>query len=266
MLECKQPYNESLYSDSFFQTIGKLRSQTSDYHKKETKARIGSNLNAAMERWMQDSVNAAAIIWKDQELTDWQLTNYFEDAHNKRDYFHEIENGQGIWGQGKWRQANSGSDVGVALMQPYPKKHILKEVLSDNPDRLYDKEYSKSYQWARDFIFDGTFYFCLNNAWDKLRVIQFQPVKRRIHEFFRVYLNEKFALDFDYSPNKGRSFKHPDFQGYDLRIKRDSGKSGWDSKAIKVICYVTEEAALEVAPYLEINMIDPPEYFGDLLK
>lgn len=205
-----------------------------------------------IERWILDTMNHYGTSLNGDLIKGWKKTNSKDDKTYKRDAM-ALHKEEYVYAQLKYRQPNSGGDIGVALLQPYTSRDDIRHTLLHERDKM-------SYYWARDYLFDGGVYACLSNNWDTLYVVPYlQVVKPLATKIFKEWMTDPCGYDLTNNNRVYRSVKE-DTKGCELRFKMDSGRNSWDSGKKKVICYIPPALVLENPVVAKHEMLGPPDY------
>lgn len=198
-----------------------------------------------IEDWILETLNHYGFKYNDKKIKNWEKCSHKEDKSLKRDVKAHVGETT-YYGQLKFRQPNSGTDIGCALIQPYPGLKSVRE--------LYDNKDDLNFILARDYKFDGIVYVCLNNTWDKLMIL---PYNETIKPMYMAVLEE--WLESDVNLGKwNRTFRSKTHSGAELKWKCDSGR-GWDAKAEKILCYLPISLFEDDNRVSVVEMLEPPE-------
>jgi len=222
-----------------------------DYNKLSSHERI--KRKDAMEKWIRQSINSVGIPYEGQVLKDWEETSEAEDKREKKDMVDKTGE-KPVFGQNKWRQPNSGSDILCCIIQPYPDDaDTARQLMKDDSEGT--SEYMHRNFWGRDYKFQGHVYCCLNRAWSKIRCLDYHKVvKSKIDKLLQEFLESDQPLSERSSP-----FRSSWNKNFMMTCFRDRGSSGWDSGALKVCAYLPDNLFDEGEVHL-IDMIAPPDY------
>jgi len=221
-----------------------LMNSYEDLHKLPFPVRLKKS--KLVENWILDTINFHGIPYKGQNIKNWEECSEKEDKNNKRDA-KTLVDGNYLYCQNKFRQPNSGTDIGCALLQPYPGKDEVNNLILRNSKIEADFI-------ARDFKFDGIYYNVLDNSWKKLMMIPYPELMKPAY----VKVLKEWLMSDSELHDKNRCFKSEECPGAELRFKRDSGKKSYDSGLKKILCYLPLQLFADKANIVE--MIEPPEY------
>jgi hypothetical protein len=218
-----------------------LRENYNNFNKLHFNERIAKS--KPIEKWIQDTMNFHGVSWLGKKITNWKQCNLKDDKTNKRDLQAEYD-GKIVYSQNKFRQPNSGSDIGQALVQPYPgSKDLLRTLLTKDTKWIYDNVL------ARDYKFDGIIYSVLDNPWENLMIVPLELAKKTYTTIFKEWLRSDIDLNYN-----NRIFKSKEIPGGELRWKKDNGK-GYDSGLEKILCYFPistfDKSQIEIIPMIE---------------
>lgn len=226
-------------------SISELRILFEDYNKKTLQERL--RRNDLIEEWIRSTINYHGYKCGDEVLNNWQKCDAKDDRKFKRDIYQDV-GGKRLYGQLKWRQPNSGGDIEAAIIQPYYNLDTFKQVTKDEPEKL------RSHVWARDYLFDGEFYACLNKTWDVLRVIPLPAIKKRIH----TVIKEWWESDQNLTPYwQNNTFHSSAYNGVQLKCTTDKGRASYDSGLWKILCYMPI-TCFENGEVILMDMVEPP--------
>lgn len=229
-------------------TIEQVRNRYAGMNKLPFQQRI--NISKCIEQWTIDTMNYHGVKIDDTILNNWIPTSDRDDQTFKRDAETTYQSKK-IYSQIKFRQPDSGTDIGIAIYQPYFGLNEIKELMRKKDQRTYQA------RKARDYKFDGYFYCCLDNSWDYLAVLPYKKaVSPMITKILTEWLNDKNNVDLD---STYRTYPSQIFPGAELKWKRDGGR-GWDQSTDKIICYLPITLFTKNPDAQVIKMIDPPDY------
>jgi hypothetical protein len=197
-------------------------------------------------------MNHYGVPYENVSIKNWVKTTTRDDKTNKRDAM-ALHNGKYVYAQLKYRQPNSGGDIGVALLQPFEGREVIRHTLLNEREKM-------EYYWARDYIFDGGVYVCLSNDWESLYIMPYrETIKPIVTKVFKEWMTDPAGYDLTNSNRVYRSVGKTT-TGCELRFKMDSGRNSWDSGQKKVICYIPPSLVIENPKVVKYEMYGPPEY------
>lgn len=201
-----------------------------------------------IERWIKDTMNEHGVPWNGHIIKQWEACSTKDDKSFKRDA-QAVYNSETVYSQIKFRQPNSGSDIGAAIIQPYPGSRSLVD------------EYAKCGKLndilARDYQFDGIVYAVLDNSWSKLMLLPYKEcVKHNYMKVLSEWWKDPSQPELNYY---NRVFKSKEIEGAELRYKKDSGY-GYDRNLEKIICYLPISIFSNDSRVTVVDMISPPDY------
>lgn len=230
--------------------LATIRSQFKSLNNQDLQQRL--NKSGPIEKWILDTMNHYGVPVEGTLVKGWKKTTSRDDKTYKRDAM-ALHNGQYIYAQLKYRQPNSGGDIGVALLQPFVGREEVRQTL------LHERE-KMSYFWARDYVFDGGVYACLSNDWEVLYVVPYlEVVKPIVTKVFKEWMTDPCGYNLTKNNRVYRSI-NDGTKGCELRFKTDSGRNSWDSGENKVICYIPPALVLENPSVVKHEMVGPPDY------
>lgn len=203
-----------------------------------------------VERWILDTLNHYGVPYHGELVRGWKKTKTADDKKNKRDA-EALHKEQWLYAQLKYRQPNSGGDIGVALLQPFEGRDAVRHTLLNEREKM-------DCFWARDYVFDGGVYACLSNDWTNLYVVPYlEVVKPIVKRVFQEWMTDVAGYDLT---DRNRVYRSCVHEGVELRHKIDSGRNSWDSQKRKVICYIPPKLVLEDPKSVKYEMVGPPDY------
>lgn len=210
--------------------VQELREQYANANQGHIKDRLEKN--NVMEEWIIATMNHHGVQYDGLTFNNWAKGTRKDDLTHKKDLFATAD-GKEISAQIKWRQPNSGTDIQVAVIQPFGNSSLMRESLKTAPEKFP--------HWARDWKFDGDLYVVLDNAWENLMIVRYERVKSIV----RKALKEWVASGASFGP-VARCFIPEDpalaENGVQLRFTNDKGKRSWDSGEGKMLCYIPPKA------------------------
>lgn len=206
--------------------------------------------SSPIELWTLETLNHHGVPYQNDIIRGWKKCRTHDDKKLKRDA-EAIYNNKYVYAQLKFRQPNSGTDVGCAILQPYPGLKAVREIICHDQSRF-------SFILARDYKFDGIIYACLNNTWDKLMILPYQEVvKPAYSDILKEWLADPLKPELC---SWNRTYVSKKYPGAELKWKKDSGTKSFDSGEEKIICYLPM-SLFEKDPRVKVvEMIDPPNY------
>ena len=225
--------------------LKKVREKYNDLNDLPIQKRLAKS--SPIELWTLETMNYHGVKYNNRLIKNWRKCRTKDDRTYKRDAESFVDD-KYVYAQLKFRQPNSGTDVGCAIIQPYPGSNELRKIYKEEKDKM-------DFVYARDYKFEGIIYACLNNTWDKLMILPYQELVRPA---YKVVLDEWLA---DNSPldRWDRTFASKKYPGAELKWKEDSGK-GWDARQEKLICYLPISLFDKDPRVTVVDMIDPPDY------
>lgn len=223
--------------------LNDIRDSYSDYNKRNHSDRITSN--SVMERWILSTMNWHGFLFDGIILNEWEKCDKVQDMKHKND-LQQIVGDKTYYTQIKWRQPNSGSDIQVAVIQPFKNSSLLREAIKTTT--IEEQKF-----WARDMKFSGHIYAVLDNTWENLMIIDYKKVKNVVRKTFKDWIESKCVL----GPNNRVYIPNSDIlsdNGVQLRYTSDKGK-GWDSGDGKILCYIPPKVFSDVQV---LKMVDFP--------
>lgn len=207
-------------------------------------------LGDVLQKWVVENKRRVGVEIDGVLLKEWFHTGLEEDKKRKRDSFCESKLGRKT-SQIKARQPDSGSDIGVATIQPKPNLDVIVEKLKAEGFAFTNESTPK--MWARDIQFDGELFECLENPhWDRTAVIRTDLMQEVVKTVLKEWISTKVDLDGSYGTNTFYSKAKP---GVQLKCTVDAGK-GWDSKKRKLITYIPADFFNE--DQISFIEMDPP--------
>ena len=234
--------------------INHLLGYLTDINRKGTSERIKTS--KVIEEWMIDTINHHGIESDGQLIKGWKKCSTKQDKTEKKDIVTEV-NGVEKFGQLKYRQPNSGDDIGIELIIPFSGKKEIVDLVSTK-----NVEFLKKERLGRDFKFEGDFYICSNNKLDHLRVIKHKAIKKLCKDVFFEWIK-----DDDISSSLGqwqRLYVPKSDRRLQLRHTSDKGRGyrGGDGKLLLYIPF----AAIPDESKTVIDMIPIPKYVKEYFK
>lgn len=189
-------------------------------------------LGHILEEWVIETMKLNGVEYKGHILKDWQLTSHKEDKNLKRDAYCECDLGR-ITTQIKARMPNSGSDIGIATIQPKPSLHEIIIKLKKEGFAFNKEDNPK--MWARDVRFDGDFFVCLENPnWERVAIIPAKLVLKTVKTVLKEWISTGEDLGFRHTCN---TFHSKNCSGVQLKCTRDKS-SGYAADLSKLITYI----------------------------
>lgn len=214
-----------MYTNSERELVRKIRQLYARHNQNPVSQRV--HRSKFVEDWIVEMLNQFGVPMGDRIVRGWRRTSGDADRRLKQDAYATL-GGRRVHAQVKYRQPDSGTDIGFALIQPY--------VVDRNTMRwLPDEEIP----WARDYQFTGEVFADLSgDNWETLHVIpDFGAVVRPLlHAIFREWVEDEDGFDV----RQGVPYTPPNHPGCQLRFKMDGGR-GHDAGLTKVICYIQPE-------------------------
>ena len=206
--------------------VQEIRDKFRNYNSQTTVARINGNI--MLEKAMVTKMNEFGVSFQGMTLKEWSRCTTDKDKYEKIDAECPSPNGT-IYAQVKWRQPNSGDDILMAIVQPWPGYNEFKQMLTEETDETLNK-----FLWARDYKFKGHLYVSMNKEWTMLRVIDYPNVLRPLMtRVLNEYIDSGYALG--YNNRCHEASWNPDIQ---LRWTQDRGRGGYDSGLEKILCFL----------------------------
>lgn len=227
--------------------LDQVREKYNDLNDLPLKARL---IKASpIELWTIETLNHHGVTYNGVHINNWKKCRTRDDRTFKRDA-EAVVDGSFVYAQLKFRQPNSGTDVGCAIIQPYPGAENLRQIFRDERDRM-------DAILARDYKFEGIIYACLNSTWDKLILLPYRELVRPAY----MEIFEEWLLDPDSQPldRYDRTFCSNRYSGAQLKWTVDKG-SGFDAGQEKIICYLPMSLFENDSRVSLVDMIDPPHY------
>jgi hypothetical protein len=104
--------------------------------------------SSPIEMWILETMNYHGISHEGTDIKGWRKCRTRDDKVLKRDA-EALYKDQFVYAQLKFRQPNSGADIGCAILQPYPGLKELRSIILEK---------KISFVQARDYKFDGIVY------------------------------------------------------------------------------------------------------------
>jgi hypothetical protein len=228
--------------------LATIRERYNDLNSLNIKARLAKS--SPIEMWTLETLNHYGVTYNGETIKGWRKCKTKDDKSLKRDA-EALHKDEFVYAQLKFRQPNSGTDIGCAILQPYPGLEALRKIIMTERDKL-------GYCLARDYKFDGIIYACLNNTWDKLMILPYQEVvKPTYSKILKEWLADPSKPNLD---NWNRTYRSSKYPGAELKWKKDSGTRSWDSGEEKIICYLPISLFENDPRVVVVDMIDPPDY------
>lgn len=173
----------------------------------------------------------------------WKATSFQDDVFGKIDLERITKELFRQLGQAKVRQSDSGNGIPICMWQPFSSLEGLRR---GDP----------SIKPGRDAMFDGAYYWVLNNTYDTWWQIRHQYIKRVMREA-TILLKESGTL------SSGECWDVPNMNGVQFQCFPDGGKNSYDSGLLKVMLFI-EPADIPLTEKIKIAAGEPPD-FDDLL-
>lgn len=209
-----------------------------------------------IEEWMIDTINYYGLQIDGKLIKAWKKTSAKQDKTEKKDIVALVD-GVERFGQLKYRQPNSGDDIGVELIIPFNGKKEIVELVSTK-----NVEFLKKERLGRDFKFEGDYYVCSNNKLDHLRIIKHKAIKKMCKDIFFEWLK-----DDDISSSLGqwqRLYVPKSNPTVQLRHTSDKGR-GYRGGDGKLLLYIPFSAIPDDSKVV-IDMIPMPKYVKEFFK
>jgi hypothetical protein len=227
--------------------LQELRGQYTDYNKRHISERVGND-NNVMEQWIIATMNHHGVEYDGLTFNNWAKCSKKDDMKNKKDLFATV-NGKEAVAQIKWRQPNSGTDIQVAVIQPFGNSSLMRDALKTAPENFPF--------WARDWKFEGDLYAVLDNAWENLMIVKYGKVKSVVRKILKEWVASGASLGPTarcYIPDDSNLADN----GVQLRFTSDKGKRSFDSGEGKMLCYIPPKI-FTGNDITILKMVDMPE-------
>lgn len=182
---------------------------------------------------MIETLNHYGVDINGTKVKSWVKCSTRQDRTEKKDIVAMVENKE-TFGQLKFRQPNSGDDIGVELVIPYNGKEEIQDLI-----RTHNTKYLYEQKLGRDVKFKGELYVCSNNTLSTLRIIKHSIIKKICKKVFLEWAGDPDPSSF--LGNSKRIYRPKSYPATELRFMYDRGFGyrGGDSKIMLFIPYAS---------------------------
>ncbi len=212
-------------------------------------------ISETIEKWMIETINVHGIEIDGILVKNWKKCSSKLDKTEKKDIVALVGDKE-KYGQLKYRQPNSGDDIGVELVIPFSDKKEIVDLVATKQIEFLKKE-----RLGRDFKFEGEVYVCSNNKLSHLRIIKHSAIKQICKDVFFEWIRDDDIASVlgvwqrVYTPKSNRNLQ--------LRYTSDKGR-GYRSGDGKLMLYIPLTAIPESSKIV-VDMIPMPDYVKALM-